>query len=109
VPRIFLAIGDVRYAEAWLGSGEPPGGRAVFPRDHPSFPLPREGEGTEGEREVPPPGVRGKDHDLAEGETDQVILCRTGPPTVIWGPGRAKTLRGGSAATHRQRIDPRVA
>src|SRR5260370_12772332 len=52
-------------------------------------------------------GVRGTDRDLAAGDTDQTHLCRTGPPTVKWGPGRAKTLRGGSIATHRKRIDQR--
>jgi hypothetical protein len=69
------------------------------PRGHPPPPLRREGERTGGEREIPPPGDRGTDRDLAAGDTAQLTLCRTGPPVVAhWGPGRAKTLDGGSVA-----------
>ena len=85
----FLAIGEVRYAEAWPGSGKLPGGRTVFPRDHPSFPLPREGEGTEGERGIPPPGVRGNNHALAAcGDTAQ------SNPLPNWSPHMSYGDRG---------------
>jgi hypothetical protein len=85
--------------------GEPDGRSSLAPTPRFSFP---EGEETAEEREIPPPRVRGIDHDLAEGETDHTNVCPTGPPSRHGDRHVQKTLLEG-VATHRQRIDQRAA
>ena len=79
-----------------------PAADPFLPRGHPPFPLPREGEGTEGEREIPPPGDDGGTrHVRRAAATAEIIVCRTGPPKVEWGPGREKTIALPSANRER--------
>ena len=58
------------------------------PRGHPPFLLPRQGEETEEEREIPPPGVRGTHSALAAcGDTAQSnpLPLLTPPQFNSWG------------------------
>ena len=79
-------------------------GCSATPPSHPSFPLPREGERTEGERAVPPPGVRGDQSRSRRRRPPHEILLPNRSPHIEWGPTRAKTKRD-----FLQRIDERTA
>jgi hypothetical protein len=83
-----------------LGEGHLPGW-IHSPRGHPPFPLPREGEGTEGVRAIPPPGVGGTIHARRRRRHHLTELLPVRPPDVT-GAGPSK-----NHPRHLQRTDPR--
>jgi hypothetical protein len=67
----------------------------LLPRKNPC----RKGEGTGGERENSPTGGQGGPITFAAQRPPLEILCRTVPPKIEWGTGRANTDHGRSVAT----------
>src|SRR5271157_1763846 len=64
------------------------GDSGTLPRGHPPFLLPRQGEETEEEREIPPPGVRGdslRSRRLRRHHSKESFAALTPPQFNSWG------------------------